>query len=167
MTQEHCMINPKQAPTLSTLLIGTLFSCALPLGHAPAVSARPPAPVCDDLVWSAQVLAANPDIRESCRGVYVRNDTLYARVIIQLSRVRGDQLTFRTQLLDGTLGEPRSIRVDSRWRANIDGRKYRASELQPGQVLSIYVPEDRFALTIDHGAPKDDEALPDIAPVEP
>jgi len=124
------------------------------------VSAR--APGCDDLVWSAQVLAANPDIRESCRGVYVRNNTLYAKVSIQLTRVRGDRLTFRPQLLDGNLGESRSIRVDNRWRAVIDGQSYRATDLQPGQVLNVYVPEDRFALTVDVGTLDGDETLIDI-----
>lgn len=152
--------------------IGTLTSTvastvAFTVAFTAAVWARPPAPGCDDLVWSAQVLAANPDIRESCRGVYVRNDTLYAKVSIQLTRVRGDQLTFQPQLLDGSLGEPRSIRVDKRWRANIDGQKYRASELMPGQVLSVYVPEDRFALTAHDDDLDDDEAATADRTVKP
>ena len=147
-----------QTAAAATLALVTTFAVALSV----AAPARKPAPGCDDLVWSAQVLAANPDIRESCQGVYVRNETFYAKVSIQLTKVRGDRLSFRPQLRNGTLGKLRSIRVDSRWRATIDGKKYRAGELQPGQVLSVYVPEDRFALAVHDGEFNGNEALIDI-----
>jgi len=147
-----------QKTATATLALVTTLSVAMTV----AAPTRTPAPGCDDLVWSAQVLAVNPDIRESCQGVYVRNDTFYAKVSIQLTKVRGDRLSFRPQLRDGTLGKLRSIRVDSKWRAAIDGRSYRAGELQPGQVLSVYVPEDRFALAVHDGEFDGDEALIDI-----
>lgn len=129
----------------------TLTGAAALLLGASAV-AQGPAPTCDDLVWSAQLLAANPDIAQSCQGVYVRNDELFAKVTIELVRVRGNRLTFRPRHVDGSLGTARSINVDSSFRIDIDGRQYRASELLPGQELSVYVPEDRFALAVDDGA---------------
>lgn len=117
------------------------------------------APTCDDLVWSAQVLSANPDMALSCQGVYARNDELYAKVTIELTRVRGNRLTFRPQHTDGTQGAQRSITVPNSWRANIEGRTYRAGELLPGQELNVYIPEDRFALAVDDGAFDGDEEL--------
>ncbi|EAQ96725.1 hypothetical protein [Congregibacter litoralis] len=138
-------------------LIAASFALALS-GHLMAQEA----PGCDDLVWSAQVLAANPDIALSCQGVYARNDELYAKVIIELTRVRGNRLSFRPRHTDGSQGAQRSITVDSSWRANIQGRDYRASELLPGQELSVYIPEDRFALAVDDGAFDGDETLINI-----
>lgn len=115
------------------------------------------APTCDDLVWSAQVLAANPDIDESCQGVYQRGNELYAKVGITLTRVRGNRLTFRPEHLDGSQGKARSIVVPNSWRATIDGREYRARDLMAGQQLNVFIPEDRFALAIGESTLSADE----------
>ncbi len=123
------------------------------------VQAQSTAPTCDDLVWSAQVLAENPDIRESCQGVYQRGDDLFAKVTIQVTRVSGNRLGFRPQHLDGSLGKPRSITVPSTWRARLDGQEYRARDLMPGQRLNVYVPEDRFALAMENDKLTWDEEL--------
>ncbi|MEO1078606.1 MAG: hypothetical protein AAFY29_03555 [Pseudomonadota bacterium] len=117
------------------------------------------APTCDDLVWSAQVLAENPDIRKSCQGVYQRGDDLFAKVTIEVTRVSGNRLGFRPQHLDGSMGKPRSISVPSTWRARLDGQEYRARDLMPGQRLNVYVPEDRFALAMENEKLMSDEEL--------
>lgn len=139
-----------------------LIGAAIAIALSAQALAQGPAPTCDDLVWSAQVLAANPDIKLSCQGVYARNNELYAKVTIELTRVRGNKLTFRPKHTDGSQGTRRSITVGSSWRADIDGRKYRASELLPGQELSVYIPEDRFALAVHDGAFDGDEELINI-----
>jgi LPXTG-motif cell wall-anchored protein len=125
-----------------------LFASTLTLAMSTPAFAQSDAPTCGDLVWSAQVLAANPDIAESCQGVYERGGQLYAKVSIELQRVRGNRLTFRPKHMDGSMGSPRSIVVDNAWRATIDGREYRARDLLAGQELSVYIPEDRFALAV-------------------
>ena len=129
----------------------TTIAAALCLAVSVGASAQDTAPTCDDLRWSAQVLEANPDIAMSCQGVYERMGELYAKVTIELTRVRGNRLTFRPLHTDGTKGASRSIRVPSSWRADIGGNTYRASELLPGQQLNVYMPEDRFALAVDDG----------------
>jgi hypothetical protein len=121
--------------------------------------AQDPSPRCDELVWSAQVLAANPDIQKSCQGVYERNNELYAKVTIEVIRVRGNRITFRPEHTDGSTGAPRTITVNQSWRANIAGRNYRASELLPGQELNVFIPEDRFALAIDDGTFDGDQEM--------
>lgn len=125
---------------MKTFMVSIVFLLA-----AGSAIAQPTAPTCDDLLWSAQVIAANPDVAKSCQGVYVRNAKLFAKVEIEVTRVRGNRLTFRTVHNDGTMGERSSVTVPSSWRANIDGESYRARELLSGQRLNVYLPEDRFA----------------------
>ncbi len=107
------------------------------------------APTCADLNWSAEVLAANPDIGISCQAVYEKNGAMFAKVSIEVIRVRGNRMTFRPLHTDGTKGDSRSIQLDSSWRAEIGGRSYRASDLMRGQQLNVYIPEDRFALAVE------------------
>ena len=103
---------------------------------------------CADLNWSAEVLALNPDIAAMCQTVYEKDGKLYAKTSVEVVRVRGNTMTFRPKHTDGTLGDSRSITLDSAWRANIGGRQYRASDLSRGQELNVYLPEDRFALAV-------------------
>ena len=104
---------------------------------------------CADLNWSAEVLAANPDIAAMCQTVYEKNGRLFAKTSIEVVRVRGNTMTFRPLHIDGTKGDSRSVTLDSSWRAKIAGREYRASDLMRGQNLNVYLPEDRFALAIE------------------
>jgi len=128
------------------LLVGMSFALSLTMGQAMAQDA---APTCADLNWSADVLAANPDIASSCKAVYEKNGKLYAKVSIEVVRIRGNRMTFRPQHNDGELGDSRSVQLDNSWRAEIGGRQYRASDLMRGQELNIYIPEDRFALIVE------------------
>ena len=107
------------------------------------------APTCADLTWSAEVLAANPDVGMSCQAVYEKDGSLFAKVSVEVVRVRGNRMTFRPLHTDGTKGESRSVQLDSSWRAEIGGRSYRASDLMRGQQLNVYIPEDRFALAVE------------------
>lgn len=139
------------------LVMTLLLLCA-----AQSAVAAERVPGCDDLNWSAQVLAANPDIRESCQGVYVRNDKYYARSTIELTRVSPGRVTFKPLHRDGSLGAPRRIRVPGSWRITIEGQNYRPEDLNPGQRLNVYIPEDRFALSIHDGSFDGDEQLINI-----
>lgn len=103
---------------------------------------------CADLNWSAQALSMNPDIARICTGVYEKDGRLFAKGTIEVLRVRGNRMTFRPLYADGGKGESRSVQLDPSWRAEIGGRKYRASELSRGQELNVYLPEDRFALAV-------------------
>lgn len=106
-------------------------------------------PTCADLDWSAETLAANPDIGQACQAVYEKEGRLYAKASIEVVRVRGNRMTFRTLRTDGSKGDSRSVQLDNSWRAEIGGRSYRASDLSRGQQLNVYLPEDRFALIVD------------------
>ncbi|QFU76220.1 hypothetical protein EY643_11420 [Halioglobus maricola] len=114
---------------------------------------------CADLNWSAEVLAINPDIAQTCQSVYEKNGELYAKAVIEVVRVRGNRMTFRTVHTDGTMGDSRSVQLDSSWRADIGGRSYRASDLMRGQQLNVYLPQDRFALAVHDEDGLDDADL--------
>src|SRR5210317_2074942 len=79
---------------------------------------------CADLNWSAEVLALNPDIAAMCQSVYEKDGELYAKASIEVVRVRGNRMTFRPLHTDGTMGDSRSVQLDSAWRAEIGGRSY-------------------------------------------
>ncbi len=111
---------------------------------------------CDDLNWSAEVLALNPDIAAMCQTVYEKDGRLFAKTSIEVVRVRGNTMTFRPIHTDGTRGDSRSVTLDSSWRAEIGGRQYRASDLMRGQNLNVYLPEDRFALAVEDADGPDD-----------
>ncbi|MAT93237.1 MAG: hypothetical protein CME59_11620 [Halioglobus sp.] len=141
---------------LKKMILAGGVGLALSLGVATAQEGRVESAVtCADLDWSAQVLAANPDIAQACRAVYEKDGKLYAQARVEVVRVRGNTMTFRTLLTDGSKGDSRSVTLDSDWRATIGGRRYRASDLMRGQELNVYLPEDRFALHIQ------DEERPD------
>jgi hypothetical protein len=103
---------------------------------------------CADLSWSAEVLAANPGIAQTCQSVYEKGGKLYAKSTVEVVRVRGNRMTFRPLRTDGSMGDSRSVQLDSSWRAEIGGRSYRASDLMRGQQLNVYIPQDRFALAV-------------------
>ncbi len=138
------------------LVIGMGFALSLVMGQLMAQNegaaggvVMDTSPTCDDLNWSAQVLAENPDIALSCKAVYEKNGELYAKVSIEVVRVRGNRMTFRPFHTDGGMGSSRSVHLGSSWRVQIGGREYRASDLMRGQELNVYIPEDRFALAVE------------------
>ncbi len=106
-------------------------------------------PTCASLKWSSAVHNSYPDIDEICQGVYERDGVLYARAEVEVLRVSGNRLTLRTVHTDGSRGHQTSMRVGPNWRARIDGKDYRAGELVGGQRLTVYIPQDRFAFTLD------------------
>lgn len=136
-------------------------AAALSAGSAMAQPTRS-AVTCADLNWSAEVLAANPDIGQTCTSVWEKDGKLYAKAPIEVVRTRGNRMTFRTVHQDGSLGDSRSVVMESDWRADIGGRKYRTSDLMRGQRLNVYLPEDRFALIVEDEDGPDEMDMVDI-----
>ena len=127
----------------------TATALVLAFAAAGAVAGKPRGAVeCSELNWSPEVLAQNPDIALACQGVYQKDGKLYAKATIEVVRVQGSTLKFRTVRNDGSVGPRRSVKLGKNWRVRLDGREYLLGELSPGQRLSIYLPEDRFSLTV-------------------
>ncbi|MEQ8263462.1 hypothetical protein [Pseudohaliea sp.] len=134
-------------------LAGFFFS--LTAGHS---LAQGRAPTCDDLAWSAAALAANPDVGLLCQGVYVKGDTYYAKATIRITRVDGLRVTFVPYRRDGSLGKARNVSLGRDWKVMINGEALTASNLVKGQELTVFIPQDRFAISI--GGPDAGELLP-------
>ncbi len=114
---------------------------------------------CDDIQWSAEVISEYPSIANACDGVVIKNDKMYARIQVELQRVRGRSLTFKILNNDGSSGGSYTTNVDSGWRTRIGGQTYRANELSRGQQLNVYMPADRWAvIQEDEDGPDDMDA---------
>lgn len=145
---------------LKQVALVTGMSLALAAGQTSAQAVESTTVGCADLEWSDQVLELNPDIAQTCETVYEKDGKLFAKARIEVVRVRGNNLTFRTIHTDGTRGDSRSVTLDPDFRATIAGREYRARELNRGQELNVYLPQDRFALHVeDEDGPGDDDVL--------
>jgi hypothetical protein len=140
---------------------------------APAVDA----PSCADLSWQGRIVAQYPNIAAACQEVVVANSVRYARFTGELVRVNRDgSVSFDFKDRDGrSLGKATTLQPADSQRAVIEGRAYRFSELNPGQQLSVYVPETRLVVATEPGAPPeavakivfDDPAATGEQPVEP
>ena len=74
------------------LAVAMGMAMSLSMGQAMAQDT----PTCADLNWSAEVLAANPDIGKTCEAVYEKDGKLYAKARIEVVRVRGNRMTFQS-----------------------------------------------------------------------
>jgi hypothetical protein len=116
---------------------------------------------CSDIEWGSVVTDRYPNIANACDAVMEKNGKMFARVEVEIQRVRGRTVTFKILNNDGTSGGSYSQKVDSNWRASIAGRSYRASDLVRGQKLSVYVPSDRWAIIhLDADGPDVADAVP-------
>ena len=104
---------------------------------------------CADIEFNADIVARAPNINKACRDVVELDGSKYAKIMIELERVAGSKAWFRIMYPDGTSGSRHTTRVDSDWRATIQGRDYRMSQLASGQELSIYMPSDRWEAHFD------------------
>jgi LPXTG-motif cell wall-anchored protein len=118
-------------------------------------------PSCDDIEWSSVVTDEYPSIASACDAVVERDGVLYARIQVELQRVRGNNLTFKVLNNDGTSGGSYTQNVGNSWRAKIGGQSYRARELSRGQELNVYMPGDRWAII------HEDDDGPDMADAIP
>jgi hypothetical protein len=125
------------------------------LALATGQSALAQEPSCSDIEWSSTVTSEYPSIADACDAVVERDGKLYARVEVEIQRVRGRTLTFKIINNDGSSGGSYKQTVDTSWRARIDGRSYRPGDLSRGQQLNVYVPSDRWAVI------HEDEAVAD------
>ena len=129
----------KQIATLLPAL--ALFAFSLPASAQTDLT-------CADIEFTPDLRSRYPDIQDACRDVVEVDGKRYAKVTIELVRTRNNRATFRFLETDGDRGPTQTIELDSSWRANINGRRYRLRELGAGQQLSIYLPADRWEVYV-------------------
>ncbi len=116
---------------------------------------------CDDIEWSAVITDTYPEIDRACNAVMEKNGEVFARVSIEVQRVRNNVLTFRVLNNDGSSGGSFTQNMGTEWRASVGGEELRARDLMRGQRLNVYLPGDRWAVIME------DEDGPDMADAVP
>ncbi|MCZ6831926.1 MAG: hypothetical protein O7F73_20520 [Gammaproteobacteria bacterium] len=104
---------------------------------------------CSDINWSSAVTDEYPNIADACDAVVQKNGKMFARIEVEIQRVRGRTLTFKILHNDGSSSGSYTQTVNTGWRAKIGGRSYRPSDLFRGQQLNVYMPSDRWAVIIE------------------
>lgn len=115
---------------------------------------------CGDIEWSSVVTDQYPSIADACDAVVMKNGKMFARIEVEVMRVRGRTLTFRIMNNDGSSGGTYSQTVDTSWRARIGGQSLRARDLSRGQMLNVYMPGDRWVVIHeDADGPDEEDAI--------
>jgi hypothetical protein len=105
---------------------------------------------CDEVTLSSAITDRFANAQDACLGVVEMNGETYVKMKVELTRPGAtNKLTFKFKNQDGTFGPTHTINTPPEWRANIEGRNYRARELGRGQELDIYLPPDRWAAHIE------------------
>jgi hypothetical protein len=125
-------------------------SAQAPLDTASLDATEVNAASCRAVNWHLQLLQTYPRAAEACHEVILSGGERWARFETQLIGVNGNG-SVRSNFRDRQGNDMGAITIMPArdQRVEIDGREYRFSELRPGQVLNIYVPEgsNSFALT--------------------
>jgi hypothetical protein len=138
----------------------SLIMALLGLFAGPQVSAQEDLS-CADIQWSRVVTDQYPNIDDACNAVMMKNGQLFARISVEIQRVRNNNLTFRVLNRDGSSGGIYTQNVGTAWRANIGGNTYRARDLSRGTRLNVYLPPDRWAVVHeDDDGPDVEDAIP-------
>jgi hypothetical protein len=115
---------------------------------------------CSDIEWSSAVTDQYPSIADACDAVLMKNGKMFARIEVEVLRVRGRTLTFRIMNNDGSSGGSYSQTVDTSWRAKIGGQSVRPRDLSRGQMLNVYMPGDRWVVIHeDDDGPDEEDAI--------
>jgi len=120
---------------------------------------------CSDVTWSPESLALYPRIASACEEVMQRDGRYYVRFSGDVQRVadRGRLVTITFR--DGdrlTLTPPENMALF------INGRRTPVNELQVGDELRFYVPQDTLAANFfESEAPTAQVQVVPIAPTEP
>ena len=110
---------------------------------------------CSDTHFTDEMMGRFPDLNEACMEVIEHEGKNYAKVQIEV--VRSSYRTLRMRLVhrDGGKSGVYEVKPDSDFRVNIGGQSTRIRDLTRGQVLSVYLPGDRFTI----GDPRTEEDM--------
>lgn len=103
---------------------------------------------CGDVKWSDQTLARYPRIAESCQAVVQRDGKYFVVFSGKVTRVAGLGRALTVDFKDGdrvTLNPPSDMKID------IGGKMTRVRDLERGQALTFYVPQDQLVAEVAEG----------------
>lgn len=114
---------------------------------------------CEDVDWHQDLLRDYPWVVAACQEAVVVDGQKWARFEAEFQELHRDGAITSDFRNDSgrSLGSVRLMPGPDQ-RVLLDGRPYRFSELQSGQTLNFYVPDDIYAFTTVPGAPVSERA---------
>jgi hypothetical protein len=103
---------------------------------------------CPGVNFTGPVASQLPEARDACLEMVTKNGQQLAHFKGEIVDVRGGEVRARFKLPSGQYSKTYAFRPDSATRVNINGQRYRFSELQKGQELDVYLPPDRWEFDI-------------------
>lgn len=139
---------------IAALAMSATAGAQAPLDTASLDDPEVHAASCRAVNWHLQLLETYARAAEACHEVIVSGGERWARFETQLIRVNSDG-SVRSNFRDRQGNDMGAITImpAADQRVDIDGREYRFSELRPGQVLNIYVPEGMNSFALAPSAP--------------
>jgi hypothetical protein len=110
------------------------------VGLGLTVSASAQALTCSDLVWSASVLADNPNIGDACLEVTEKNGQPVAQFRARVVRQSVNSTIVQWQLPDGSWSPSQRRYPDRGFTATIEDREVRIRDMNARQEVNVYVP---------------------------
>ena len=151
---------------LLAVLCASTASAQQPLNTQNLPATRVQTESCADVNWAKDMLTQYPRIAEGCQEVVTSGTRKWARFEADLVRNNPDgTVTLNFKNRQGRSMENLTLMPVPGQTVSIGSRKYRFTELNPGQTVSVYVPEGLFAVASEPGAPA--EQLAQIVPATP
>lgn len=138
----------------SVLLFSGTASAGEPLDTENIDDPEVHAASCRAVNWNEELLAVYPRLSEACHEVILSGGERWARFETELVQVNRSG-SVKSDFLDRQGREMGAITIMPArgQRVTIEGRQYEFSELRPGQVLNIYVPEGANSFALAPSAP--------------
>lgn len=134
------------APILAALVLGASASA---LAQSPTdLTFTATGTQCEDVSWSPKMTEHYPRISEACQAVVQRDGRYFVVFSGTVSRVTNLGRNLTIEFKDGdraTLHPPSDMMID------VEGTMTRVRDLQRGQKLTFYVPQERFVAEVAEG----------------
>ncbi|RDV24514.1 hypothetical protein DXV75_13915 [Alteromonas aestuariivivens] len=103
---------------------------------------------CGDVEYNSEVLENYPELANACQGVVAHNGKLYTKVYARIGyKDSMDRRSVRLVMSDGSLGPRHRIRQRPNFSVTTyDGDKIDWADLAPDQDITVYIPNDRWAI---------------------
>ncbi|MCW8872139.1 MAG: hypothetical protein OQK01_05930 [Xanthomonadales bacterium] len=95
---------------------------------------------CDDLVWSASVLADNPNIGAACLDVENKQGQEVAKFRARVVRQSVNSTIIQWQLPDGSWSPAQRRYPERGFMAQLEGKDVKIADLPDRQEVNVYVP---------------------------
>ena len=131
----------------------TMLVILLVLLGATGFTATAQAATCDDVVYSATMLASNPNIGDACLEVVEEEEVTVVKLHARVVRQSVNSTIVQWQLPDGSWTNPDRTYPPYGATARIGGKEVRISDLAPKQEVNVYIVSEGNFTIVESEAP--------------